>query len=411
MDKISFKEATDIISSKAKTIGTEELFAIKAVGRVAVSKIVAVADSPNVNASLKDGYAVISEDISKASADNRIKLDVIGSVSAGSKFNGRLKPGQAVRILTGAPLPEGAEAVLTEELANICGDHIYALADANPGRNVLEKGADVLSGDVLVEAGQKLTPEKISLLVAGGIFQLSVYKKPRIGLLATGTEIIRPGSSISAGKIYASNVACQESWLSLFGFDCTVLFSEDSTEMISESILKLYESCDIVITSGGAWKGERDLIASVIKLIGGEMLFHRLRMGPGKAAGMGIFKNKPFFCLPGGPSSNYMAFVMLVLPAVFKMAGFKNVPLLHLEGEIEREITGQARWTNLFECVILKNGSKLMLRPQKLKSRLLSMSKCNAIVLIPEGVEKISAGETVSFICLNAEQFHYYSNI
>ena len=135
------------------------------------------------------------------------------------------------------------------------------------------------------------------------------------------------------------------------------------------------------------------------------MLFHRVRMGPGKAVAMGILDNKPIFCLPGGPASNESAFMMIVFPAILKIAGFTHCPYLSLTGKLEKEITGQSDWTQIVQCQIVQKYPDIILRPQKLKSRLMAMSKTDAIVKIPEGVEKIEAGEIVPFICYNRDLF------
>lgn len=155
-------------------------------------------------------------------------------------------------------MPEGTQAVLTEEYTSRDDEYINAYADARPGRNVLEKGSDVKVGQVLVRAGETMIPQRVGLLIAGGITEVEVYKKPKIGLLATGSEVIMPGQPMSDGKVYASNVGFQQAWLTMLGFDVSVLSASDSVERISESMMELSATCDVVITSGGAWKGDRD---------------------------------------------------------------------------------------------------------------------------------------------------------
>jgi molybdopterin molybdotransferase len=403
LENIGFNEAFQLTIAHALSAGTEVITILNSSGLVAAKDVISAVDSPSVDASLKDGYAVISDDISKASKDNPIKLKMIDSVAAGDNCQRILKPGEAIRILTGAPLPEGTQAVLTEEFTSRDDVYINAYADARPGRNVLEKGSDVKVGQVLVRAGETMIPQRVGLLIAGGITEVEVYKKPKIGLLATGSEVIMPGQPMSDGKVYASNVGFQQAWLTMVGFDVSVLSASDSVERISESMKELSATCDVVITSGGAWKGERDLTASVIDLLGGKMVYHRLRLGPGKATGMGIVNNCLVYCLPGGPSSNMFGFVMLVLPALFKMSGFKHLPFFSLKGILAKDISGQTDWTNLVQCEIIKNGPDIVLNPRKIKSRLIAMATNHAIVIIPEGVEKFKKGDAVPFICLDNE--------
>ncbi len=400
---IGFNEAFQLVMAHAVSTEIENIPVIGSAGLVAAQDMMSTVDSPSVDASLKDGYAVISEDISDASQSNPIKLKLVDHVAAGGHSQHLLRSGEAIRILTGAPLPEGAQAVLTEEFTSCNDGFVYACADAWPGRNVLEKGADVCAGQALVRPGETITPQRIGLLIAGGVTDVSVFKRPKIGLLATGSEVIMPGEPMRSGKVYASNVGFQQAWLTMLGFDVSVISAIDSVDRISESMLDLSRTCDVVVTSGGAWKGDRDLTASVIDSLGGEMIFHRLRLGPGKATGMGIVNNRPVFCLPGGPSSNMFGFVMIVLPAVFRMSGCKCLPFQSLKGVLTKDISGQKDWTNLVQCEIVKNGPDILLNPRKMRSRLIAMATDHAIVVIPEGVETIKSGEAVPFICLDAE--------
>ena len=410
---IGFDEAIRLMMLHSTAIGTESISVLKAAGSVAAQDILAVVDSPSVDASLKDGYAVLSRDVANASIEKPARLSMVDTVAAGGSSGQHLNPGETIRILTGAPLPNGAQAVLMEEFTSRVGNVIYAHADARPGRNVLEKGADVGIGQVLVKSGDVMTPQRIGLMIAGGVSDVEVYKRPKIGLLATGSEVILPGHAMSPGKVYASNVGLQSAWLTMLGFDVRVLSEIDSVERISAAIQDLNKICDVIITSGGAWKGDRDLVATVIDGLGGKMVFHRVRLGPGKASGMALLKNKKVFCLPGGPSSNMFGFVMIVLPALFKMSGTDRCPCLSLKGILEKDITGQANWTNLVQCDITKtglddnHGLDILLCPRKLKSRLHAMATHHAIVVIPEGVEKFKAGDTVSFICLDCDLFAY----
>ncbi len=400
---IGFNEAFQLVMVHALSTEIENIPVIGSAGLTAAQDLLSTVDSPSVDASLKDGYAVISEDISDASQNNPVRLKLVDHVAAGGHSRRLLRSGETIRILTGAPLPEGAQAVLTEEFTSCEDGVIYAFADARPGRNVLEKGADVAIGQTLVRTGETITPQRIGLLIAGGVTDVSVFKRPKIGLLATGSEVIMPGEPMRSGKVYASNAGFQEAWLTMLGFDVRVISAIDSVDRISESMLDLSRTCDVVVTSGGAWKGDRDLTASVIDSLGGKMVFHRLRLGPGKATGMGIVNNRPVFCLPGGPSSNMFGFVMIVLPAVFKMSGCKRLPFQSLKGVLTKDISGQNDWTNLVQCAIIKNGPDITLNPRKMKSRLIAMATDHAIVVIPEGVETIKAGETVPFICLDDE--------
>jgi molybdopterin molybdotransferase len=156
----------------------------------------------------------------------------------------------------------------------------------------------------------------------------------------------------------------------------------------------------VIITSGGAWKGDRDLIVRVLESLGWKRIFHKIKLGPGKAVGMGILDGKAIFCLPGGPPSNESAFLLIAFPAVCRIAGLEGSPFMRLTGRLKSEITGQKTWTQVIHCTVRKHGNEFHLTPLEMKRRLLSMARTQAIVLIPEGVEKIPAGSDVDFLLL-----------
>jgi molybdopterin molybdotransferase len=402
---IGFELAVQLAMENIYPIGAETINIAMAVGRVLASPANAVVDSPTLDASLKDGYAVFSSDLVHASEKNPIKLEMIGYAAAGEPSDQTVRPGTVVRILSGAAVPAGATAVLADEFAMRDGTNVHALATAETGKNILPKGSDVRCGEMLGDTGQLLTPQLIGLLVAGGLCDIDVFRKPRIGLLATGTEILLPGTPMTPGKLYASNAALQQAWFQYMGFESAVAVSGDSEAAIADALVQMFASCDVVVTSGGAWKGDRDLVVKVLDGLGWKMLFHRVRMGPGKAVAMGFFDRKPVFCLPGGPASNEMAFIMIVFPAILKFSGFSHSPFIYLTGRLENDIFGQIDWTQFVQCEIVQTHPEIILRPGKMKSRLAAMSRTHAIAKIPEGIENISAGEQIPFICLNKELF------
>jgi molybdopterin molybdotransferase len=229
---------------------------------------------------------------------------------------------------------------------------------------------------------------------------------PVIGLLATGSEVLLPGRPPEQGKLFASNVILQQGWLTQRHFQTVLRHAGDDHNQIRTAVEQLAEEADVLLTSGGAWKGDRDLIESVLESLGWQQIFHRVRMGPGKAVGMGLLHDKPIFCLPGGPTSNAMAFWMIAVPAICKMAGHRHSPFSAFQAPLEKEIHGDGDWTQFVDCRIMKNGNQIVLRPEKNKSRLLAIARTQAIVIIPEGVSVIPVGTEVSFLCINRNAFH-----
>jgi molybdopterin molybdotransferase len=172
-------------------------------------------------------------------------------------------------------------------------------------------------------------------------------------------------------------------------------------QALSSKLTALISQSDAIITSGGAWKGDRDLIAKVLDQLGWKKMFHRIRMGPGKAVGFGTLQGKPIFCLPGGPPSNEMAFLLIAFPAVYQMAGYSHPPYIRVTGILESKVQGKATWTQFIHCMILESGKTFLIRPLRLESRLASMAGAQGILKIHEGVSEIEAGREIRITLLD----------
>jgi len=403
MHDIGFQQALELSLKNVRPLGLESVLTSELLGRVCGEDVVALIDYPSSDSSLKDGFAVVSEYIASATASDSIWLDIVGNAAAGYPCEARIRSGQTVRILSGAPIPDGSDAVLAEEFAEVLPDRIRALACAEQGRNIMFKGSEISKGETLVREGSVFTPPMISLVVAGGLERVPVYRRPAVGLLATGDEILLPGSPPEDGKLFASNLALQVAWLNSWGIRSTVMCAGDSFPELSSAVESLLSDCDVLLTSGGAWKGERDLIVKVLDALGWDQIFYRVRIGPGKAVAMGFLRGKPVFCLPGGPPSNEIAFLMIAFPAVLRMAGRRNSPYLRLTGTLKQDVSGQVDWTQVIHCRAERRDSSISVIPIERHRRLHTMSRANGLLLIPEGVDFIPAGTAVEFDCLTGE--------
>lgn len=392
---ISFQEALRLTLEKVQPLDTEIIALSQATGRVVGERLVARVDLPSVDVSLKDGYAVKSGDISAASPERPVSLHLIGDVAAGGLWQGEIGPGTAVRILSGAPIPGGAEAVVSEEYTRMEGEDLIVMADAYPGRNILSRGSDVQRGQLLVSAGESLRPGQIGLLAAGGHDRIPVRKIPRVGILATGDEVLAPGKPLEEGKLYASNLVTLEAWCHYFCMQVTTWVVKDQSDVLRAHLRESIRECDALLTSGGAWRGDRDLVVGVLDELGWEKFYHRVRMGPGKAVGFGNYWGKPVFCLPGGPPSNYMAFLNLALPGLLKLAGRVRTSLPMVPAKLSREVRGQIDWTQFILGNIEQDEGCLIFHPSKMASRLQMIAQAEAILMIPEGTDRIAARENV----------------
>ncbi|MGD8520224.1 MAG: molybdopterin molybdotransferase MoeA [Desulfobacterales bacterium] len=391
---ISFKEALYLTLSNVHAVRTEILPLHQLSRNILSEDIVSKVDCPSTSSSRKDGYAVISEDLTGASHQNLVKLNIIGSLVAGDHPKLTLSSGQAVRVTTGAPLPQGCDAVISEEFCRLSGDFIYAVNTAGSGRNILEKGSDIRQGEAIAVKGEKLSPALIGLLASAGLDGAAVHKAPNVAVIATGDEVVAPGKPLPEGKLYASNMVELCAWLSYHDLSHTAELVKDHREDIRSAITKQLSTADVFITSGGAWGSEKDLIIKVAENLNWQGIFHRVRMGPGKPVGFGLLGKKPIFILPGGPPSNEMAFLQLALPALLKMKGDQPIAFPVARARLAETVRGHLDWTDFIHARLEKREGQLVVHPAKLKSRLQSMARKEALIMIPENRKEITAGET-----------------
>ena len=393
--QIGFQEAHQLALEAVPALGSEYLPLHLITDRILTNELVAKVDSPSLTASLKDGYAVIALDLQNASTNHPIKLQLIGATSAGNATPPSITSGQTVRVTTGAPVPEGADAVLAEEFCRCTNGKIVCTDPIQPGKNILQKGTDIKIGEIIARRGDQLVPPRVGLLASAGHDGAQVVKRSRVAVIATGDEVIAPGIPLKKGTLYASNLVEICSWLSMFGMHTESAVVPDSRKAIRSAIQEYYPTVDAFITSGGAWSSERDLMLHVLEELNWLGIYHRVRMGPGKGIGFGLLEEKPFFFLPGGPPSAEMAFLQIALPALLHMQGYARPPFPTLQAELDETVKGQRDWTQFIHAGFLQEQGKIVVRPTQLKSRLQSMANKQALIVIPEGVETISSGTKI----------------
>jgi len=354
-------------------------------------------DSPSIDASLKDGYAVISSEVQGATHKCPVRLKLAGRVSAGDNQETRVAPGTAVRVLTGAKIPPGANAVVSEEYTTIEEDGVTICIDAEPGRNILPKGTDVAAGRIVAEKGRLVTPGLAGIMAAAGHKHVTVVRSPLVAIIATGNEVVAPGQPLPEGKLYASNMTTLGGWCRRYGMQVHLDVVKDEADEIYRVLGHQADTADAVVTSGGAWTSDRDLVAQVLERLGWQQAFHRIRIGPGKAVGFGLLKGKPVFILPGGPPSNLMGFLQIALPGLLKLAGHRWTGLPIANVRLAAELRGRyADWTQFRYGTLSKDDDVPTFHYIKAKSRLRSMAEAQAVVAIPEGQTVLPAGKIVA---------------
>ena len=384
---IGFEQALSITLDRLTPLAAVSLPVNEAVGLVAAENCLAEADCPSAPTSAKDGYAVVWSDVEKASQERPVKLKVCGTSVAGGSSQMTVASGTAVKIMTGARIPDGADAVIADESAREEDGWVSCFRDSR--RNIIERGYDVAKGDVVASRGEILTPARTGLLAAAGISVVRVYPMPRVGVLATGDELVSPGEPLKAGQLYASNLVTLISWLRHFRMEAEVAIVADEADTLAKAATRMLERFDVLLTSGGAWKSDRDLTIKVLQEMGGEVVFHRVRMGPGKAVALILLDNKTVFCLPGGPPSNEIAFLQIALPGLLHLGGRPLVPFESAEATLTKTLRGQKDWTQFFYATLEQENGQWFVRPVETKSRLQSQANANALIKIPEGIEQL----------------------
>jgi molybdopterin molybdotransferase len=400
MDKqlpIGLDEALRMTLECIDSLTVEDVSLLDALNRALATDVHARVDSPSVDASLKEGYAVMSRQVEGASKEHPVNLKLVGFQAAGGAEKVNVLPGTTVRVLTGAKIPPGADAVVAEEFVAAAEEMITFFRDAEPGRNILPKSSDVASGKVVACRGTLLTPGLVGLLAAAGHNRLSVVRCPKVAIIATGDEVVAPGQPLPDGKLFASNITTLGGWCHRFGMQTHLAVVRDQAQEIGDALSRSAETADAIITSGGAWTGDRDLVAQILENLGWRQVFHRIRIGPGKAVGFGILRDKPVFILPGGPPSNLIGFLQIALPGLLKLAGHLYCRLPSINVRLASQLSGRtADWTQFIYGTLEQSADLPVFHALRGNSRLRSMAEAQAVVAIPEGTTVLSAGAVVA---------------
>ena len=366
-------------------------------GCVLAEDVAALVDSPSVDTSMKDGYALRAENLTSTARNEPRTLRITGLVAAGDAAPRSLQPGTTLRIMTGGALPPGADTIVAEEFTRVTEGRLEVTEPTAKGRNIRRQGSDTAAGENLLHAGRPLSPGDIGLMAAAGHAAAKVYPQPQVAVIATGDEVLLPGQKLSAGKLYASNLLMINAWCRQFGMPTVLDVVGDRAAALAARLDQASRAQDAVITSGGAWTGDKDLMARVLAELGWQPHFHRLRLGPGKAAGFGFLNHRPVFLLPGGPPSNLVAFLLLALPGLLRLSGHVQPGLPEVKARLAAPVSGGHRWTQALFGDLLETDETLTFHPHGRRgNRLKSMARARGLLLIPEGTDGFAAGEMLS---------------
>lgn len=325
---IPLEDAQAIVLSQVRRTELVEIPVWQAAGLPLAEDAVADIDiSPFANSAM-DGYAVRADELAKASSDTPVTLSVVGHEAAGHVFEGAIGAGETVRIMTGAPVPEGADAVVKYEVVEVLdgdgneGSHVSFSAPAKVGQNVRAAGEEAHAGDVVMHVGEVVASAGAGLLASAGYANVKVHAAPRVGVISLGTELVAPGQLPARGQIRDSNSSALMAEALDAGADPVFYgIAPDDEQAIAKLVHRAAQECDFVITSGGASAGDYDYVTALVRREG-EVLFDRISLRPGKAITFGLLGGKPYLGLSGNPAAAYVGFEMLARPAIRKMRGF-----------------------------------------------------------------------------------------
>ncbi|NVM30599.1 MAG: molybdopterin molybdotransferase MoeA [Candidatus Helarchaeota archaeon] len=377
----------------------EKILTENSLRRIVASDVISQVNVPHFSRSAMDGYAVRSEDTFGSSPHNPKVLKVTEKISAAETSTKQINFKETIQVSTGSPIPKGADAVIKLENIEKIENSIEVHFPVTPGQNISKIGEDVKKGNLLLSKGHSIRPQDIALLLVCGITELSVTKQPRIAIFPTGSELVRPGQTPKIGKVIESNSYSIAALCSLYGgiptrFDVV----PDDPKALLNAIEK-GTTFDIITFSGGTSVGEYDLLPSVINSYKeGKIFAHGFAIRPGSPTAIGFVNNIPIFCLPGFPVATMISFSIFVRPTIRVMLGTKLDPRPFIYAELTKKIPSALGRRDFVRVTIEQKNGRILATPTRLKGSgiISSMVKSDGIIEIPEDVEGLEKGTTVT---------------
>ncbi|ASJ02276.1 molybdopterin molybdenumtransferase MoeA [Thermococcus profundus] len=388
---VPLEDAMKIVNSMKLEPKIEEVPLEEALGRVLAEDVVSPIDVPPFDRATVDGYAVKAEDTFMASEAEPVRLKVVGEVHAGDFPDFVLDAGTCVYISTGAPLPQGADAVIQFEDVEREGDEVVIYKPAYPTMGVMKRGVDIPKGKLILRSGTRLGFKETALLSAIGMARVKVYKKPRVAVISTGSEIVLPGQELEPGRIYDINGrAVSDAIRELGGEACFLGVARDEEKRVAELILQGIAECDMVLLSGGASGGMRDLTSSIIERLG-RVYVHGIAIQPGKPTIIGEIDGKPVIGLPGYPTSCLTNFTLLVAPLLRKLIG-RETEVRKTRKKLAHKVFS-VKGRRQFLPVRIEGDTAVPIL--KGSGAVTSFVEADGFIEVPENVEILEAGEDV----------------
>ena len=377
-------------------------------GCVLAEDVVAQWPLPSFDNSSMDGYAVMASDVSSATEASPVTLTVIDDVPAGSRADIALRPGCAVRIMTGAPIPSGTDCIVPVEVTDAGTDNVEIREQVAPGTYIRRAGEDVIVGDVVVRAGTLLSSRQLAVIAAVGKGHVVVYPRPRVAVLSTGSELVEPGTPLSKGMISDSNSFLLVSAANEAGAQAyRVPPVPDDAEAFSAAISDQLHRADLILTSGGVSMGAYDTVKEVFSSYG-TVEFTKVAMHPGMPQGHGFVGESdderiPVITLPGNPVSSYISFQNFVRPAINKLRGLGSTDRPRLTAEVTKPLDSPQSKRQFARGRFLDDGRVEPVGGGQGSHVMGGLAQADCLIVIPEGAAHVNAGDTVDVVDLRGD--------
>jgi molybdopterin molybdotransferase len=407
---LTVTEARERILSRFQTLAEETLPLMECASRVLAVDIHTLQDSPSFDNSSMDGFAIQSADSSPGGSASRVTLKVVADIPAGSAPSVTLNPGQAARIMTGAQLPKGADAVIpvedtdfnSRDAGSAAPQTVSFLKNVKAGENIRPRGMDLRAGDVVLKKGRRLRPQDLGLLAMLGIAHVNVHKKPRVALLSSGDELLEVDAPPAEGKIHDANSYALAALIQNAGAEVVRLGMAKDTRESVEGLLgrAANEQADLIVSSAGVSVGAFDFVKDVVESHG-KLDFWRVNMRPGKPLAFGEYQGRPFIGLPGNPVSAFVGFEIFVRPVLEKLGGQLDGIRRRVKVRCAEEIESDGRESYLRAKIREEDGLlSARLTGHQGSGNLLSLVQADALLIIPAGVKCVPVGREVEAILI-----------
>jgi len=404
---LTVTEASDRIMTEIKQLGAESVPLRRALGRVCAEEISATVTMPPWSNSSMDGYAVRSTDITPVMSGKRVTLSVVATIAAGEFAPRPLKRGEAMRIMTGAPVPEGADSVIRKEHTDGGKKKVEIREAIDVWKNIRSAGEDYQRGDVLARRGTAIRPALLGVLASSGVSKVRAFRRPRVAIISSGDELVdidEFDAVVAQRRIISSNSYTLEALTRVAGGIPVDLGIAADTKASLKRKLEGARDCDLILTSAGVSVGDLDHTRNVFEELGGEQKFWRVKMRPGAPLAFGMLKDIPWLGVSGNPVSAMVSFELFVRPALRKMQGHAGLFRRTVTVTVEEEVKIAAKLTHFLRAIVRRtNDGTLVARltGQQSSGMLTSMVKANALLIVPETSPKVAPGSQLHALMLD----------